>query len=125
MLLMGVIILFLLIRSISRYFRFRNQIVRSMTALIVCMRFSASSNTSDWADSKTSSVTSISEIPNFSEIFFPIVVFRSWNAGRQCIKIACSPAFSMIAFVTWYGDSSRILSSQTSSGSPMDTHTSV
>ena len=31
-----------------------------MTALMVCIRFSASSNTTDWGDSNTSSVTSIS-----------------------------------------------------------------
>ena len=42
--------------------------VATMTALIVCSRFSASSHTSDAGDSKTSSVTSRAGIPNFSKI---------------------------------------------------------
>ena len=37
-----------------------------MTALIVCMRFSASSKTIEAGDSKTSSVTSSAVSPNFS-----------------------------------------------------------
>ena len=41
-------------------------IVATMTALIVCMRFSASSKTTEAGDSKTSSVTSRASIPNFS-----------------------------------------------------------
>ena len=40
--------------------------VATMTALIVCIRFSASSKTSEAGDSKTSSVTSSASIPNFS-----------------------------------------------------------
>ena len=40
--------------------------VATSSALIVCIRFSASSQTSDAADSKTSSVTSIASRPNFS-----------------------------------------------------------
>ena len=40
--------------------------VATSSALIVCIRFSASSHTSDAADSKTSSVTSIASRPNFS-----------------------------------------------------------
>ena len=39
--------------------------VAAITALMVCMRFSASSKTMDCADSKTSSVTSIASMPNF------------------------------------------------------------
>jgi hypothetical protein len=40
--------------------------VATITALMVCIRFSASSKTSDASDSKTSSVTSRASIPNFS-----------------------------------------------------------
>jgi hypothetical protein len=40
--------------------------VATMTALMVCMRFSASSQTSDAGDSNTSSVTSSASMPNFS-----------------------------------------------------------
>ena len=42
--------------------------VATMTALIVCIRFSASSQTSDAGDSKTSSLTSSDASPNFSKI---------------------------------------------------------
>ena len=51
--------------------------VAAITALMVCILFSASSNTRDCSDSKTSSVTSISVSPNFSWISFPIFVPRS------------------------------------------------
>ena len=57
--------------------------VAAITALIVCIRFSASSKTTDCSDSNTSSVTSISLMPKRSPISLPIVVSRSWNAGRQ------------------------------------------
>ena len=77
-----------------------NPSVAAITALIVCIRFSASSNTTDWPDSNTSSVHSISVMPNFSAICFQMVVFRSWNAGRQWVKIACGPAFSMTFLFT-------------------------
>ena len=40
--------------------------VAAMTALMVCMRFSASSNTMDWGLSNTSSVTSMAVRPYFS-----------------------------------------------------------
>jgi large conductance mechanosensitive channel len=40
--------------------------VATITALIVCMRFSASSHTIEDLDSKTSSVTSMASMPNFS-----------------------------------------------------------
>ena len=40
--------------------------VAAITALMVCMRFSASSKTMDWGPSKTSSVTSMQSTPNFS-----------------------------------------------------------
>lgn len=49
--------------------------VAAMTALMVCMRFSASSKTMDWPPSKTSSVTSMQEMPNLSAICLPMVVF--------------------------------------------------
>ena len=51
--------------------------VAAMTAFIVCIRFSASLNTTDCGPSKTSSVTSISVMPNFSPISLPIAVLRS------------------------------------------------
>ena len=57
--------------------------VASMTALIVCMRFSASSNTTDCGPENTSSDTSMLSRSNFAPISLPMVVFRSWNAGRQ------------------------------------------
>ncbi len=41
-------------------------IVATITALMVCMRFSASSQTIDASDSKTSSVTSSASRPYFS-----------------------------------------------------------
>ena len=50
---------------------------------LVCIRFSASSNTLDCSDSNTSSVTSMSVRLNLSPISLPIFVLRSWNAGRQ------------------------------------------
>ena len=40
--------------------------VAAMTALMVCIRFSASSKTMDCAPSKTSSVTSMQSMPNLS-----------------------------------------------------------
>lgn len=56
--------------------------VATITALMVCMRFSAWSNTMLAADSKTSSVTSIPPCrPNSSAIFLPSVVWSSWNAA--------------------------------------------
>ena len=48
-----------------------------MTALMVCMRFSASSKTMDCSDSNTSSVTSMALRPNFSPISRPTWVLRS------------------------------------------------
>ena len=57
--------------------------VAAITALIVCILFSASSNTSDCSDSKTSSVTSISVILNFLPISLPIFVSRLWNDGKS------------------------------------------
>ena len=71
-----------------------------MTALMVCMRFSASSKTLDCADSKTSSETSISDTPNFSAMSAPMVVFVSWKEGRQCMKMASSAALAMTSLVT-------------------------
>ena len=42
------------------------QRVAAITALMVCIRFSASSNTMEAGDSNTSSVTSMQSMPNFS-----------------------------------------------------------
>ena len=47
---------------------------------------SASSKTMDAGDSNTSLVTSMQSIPNLLWICIPMEVFRSWKAGRQCIK---------------------------------------
>ncbi len=47
-------------------FAAQSAIVAAITALMVCMRFSASSNTMDCGPSKTSSVTSMQSMPNFS-----------------------------------------------------------
>ena len=52
--------------------------VAAITALMVCMRFSASRKTMDCAPANTSSVTSISLRPNFSPIALPMAVLWSW-----------------------------------------------
>ena len=52
--------------------------VAAMTALIVCMRFSASWNTMDCGPLKTSSVTSMASRSNFSPISLPTAVLWSW-----------------------------------------------
>lgn len=52
--------------------------VAYMTALMECMRFSASSNTTLRGPSNTSSVTSSSVTPNFSATRAPTSVFASW-----------------------------------------------
>ena len=52
--------------------------VAYMIALMECMRFSASSNTTDRGPSNTSSVTSSSTTPNFSATRAPTSVFVSW-----------------------------------------------
>ena len=49
-----------------------------MTALMVCIRFSASSKTMEAGDSNTSSVTYMASRPNFSPISFPTLVLWSW-----------------------------------------------
>ena len=71
-----------------------------MTALIVCMRFSASSKTTDCGPANTSSVTSISVMPNLSAISLPIVVFVSWNDGRQCMNMASGFAMAIFSAFT-------------------------
>ena len=48
-----------------------------MTALMVCIRFSASSKTMDWGLSNTSSVTYMASRPNFSPISLPTFVLWS------------------------------------------------
>ena len=60
--------------------------VATITALIVCIRFSAWSKTIDRSDSNTSFVTSIPSMPNLSKMSSPTFVSRSWNAGRQCMN---------------------------------------
>lgn len=74
---------------IQAYMLYRAALLQSyfsvayITALMVCIRFSASSNTFDCFDSNTSSATSISVTPNFLAISAPMVVLVSWNEGRQ------------------------------------------
>lgn len=60
-----------------RQMLFRSQRAETSSALIVCMRFSDSSKTLEYFDSKTSSVTS--RAPQS----FVTSVSKSWNAGRQ------------------------------------------
>ena len=73
-----------------------------MTALMECMRFSASSNTRERADSNTASVTSSSgQAELLGRRRAPMVVLRSWKAGRQCMKMASSAALSMSLAFTW------------------------
>lgn len=63
------------------FIRFRHWIpprVAAMTALMVCIRFSASRKTMDCSLSNTASVTSMAVLPNFSPISLPIWVLRSW-----------------------------------------------
>lgn len=65
---------------LSAHFRCRTGhfISSYMTALMVCIRFSASSKTMERSDSKTSSVTSMALRPNFSPISLPTFVLWSW-----------------------------------------------
>ena len=58
-----------------------------MIALMVCMRFSASSNTMEAGDFKTSSVTSTLASTNFWTTCSPTSVSRLWKAGRQCMNL--------------------------------------
>ena len=51
--------------------------VAAMTALMVCIRFSASWNTMDCGPVNTSSVTSMASRPNFSPISLPTAVLWS------------------------------------------------
>ena len=57
--------------------------VATRTALMVCMRFSASSKTTLWRLRKTSSSTSQMLMP-FSSQVLARVVWSSWKEGRQC-----------------------------------------
>ena len=58
---------------------FRQSFISSyITALMVCIRFSASSKTRDAGDSKTWSVTSMASRPNRSPISRPTWVLWSW-----------------------------------------------
>src|SRR5262249_32471214 len=76
-------------------------IVATMTALIVCRRFSASSQTTQAGDSKTSSLTSSDSIPNFSKISLPTCVSVLWNAGRQCMNFTSGlPVASIVSRLT-------------------------
>ena len=62
-----------------------------MTALIVCMRFSAWSNTIEYGDSNTSSVTSSDSMPVCSKISSPTFVRRTGNPKVRFLH--CLPAF--------------------------------
>ena len=67
---------------------------------MVCIRFSASSNTTDCLLSNTWSVTSISVMPNFLAMSAPMVVRVSWKEGRQCMKIAPGAVMDMTLALT-------------------------
>ena len=88
--------------------------VATMTALIVCSRFSAWSKTIECSDSKTSSVTSRPSMPYSSKISSPTFVSRLWKAGRQCMNFTFGlPVRATTSLFTWYGVRSLIRSSQT------------
>src|SRR5262249_4193798 len=76
--------------------------VATITALMVCSRFSDSSKTSDAADSKTSSVTSSASSPNLSKISLATCVSVLWNAGRQCMNFTSGlPVSFIVPAFTW------------------------
>ena len=56
--------------------------VATITALMVCSRFSAWSNTIEASEENTSSVTSSSRMPVRSCTSRAVDVFRTWKAGR-------------------------------------------
>ena len=58
--------------------------VATRTALMECIRFSASSKTTLWGPRKTSSVTSRMSTP-LSCHSLASFVSKSWKEGRQCI----------------------------------------
>ena len=73
-----------------------------MTALMVCIRFSAWSKTIELADSKTSSVTSSASSPVLWKSCSPTSVSRSWKAGRQCMnRTSGLPVLSSSFRLTW------------------------
>ena len=75
-----------------------------MTALMVCILFSASSKTTDCLLSKTSSVTSNSVQLNLVHFSLATLVFKSWKAGKQWRKMQVGLALSIQALVTLYGE---------------------
>ena len=73
---------------------------KSITAFIVCILFSASSNTFECLLLNTSSVTSLISYPS-SFCSLAISVSKSWKDGRQCRKITSGfPVCSSISIVT-------------------------
>ena len=72
--------------------------VATRIALMVCIRFSAWSKTTERSDSKTASETSRNSRPWRAWISRPTSVPRSWKAGRQCRKVACGLP---VARITW------------------------
>src|SRR5690606_24116387 len=91
--------------------------VATSTALIVCMRFSASSKTTEWGDSKTSSVTSSDLSPCVSYTSRATCVPRTWKAGRQCRNLTSRlPVARSTSKLTAYRARSLIRSYQTSFG---------
>ena len=69
---------------------------------MVCMRFSAWSKTIECGDSNTSSVTSRASIPVCWKSSSPTLVWRSWNAGRQCMNLTPGlPVAFTVAMLTW------------------------
>ena len=53
-------------------------------------------------DSKTSSVTSSADMPNFSTISLPTWVSVLWKAGRQCMNLTSGlPVAAIVCALTW------------------------
>ena len=74
----------------------------SITALIVCMRLSAWSNTIEAGDSKTSSVTSKAVSLRRSYSRRAVSVSRLCRAGRQCMNFTAGfPVAAITSRFTW------------------------
>ena len=101
--------------------------VATMTALIVCIRFSAWSKTIERSDSKTSSVTSRPSSPKLLEDLLAdlgVAVVEGRQAVHELHRRVAGARDQRRA-LTWYGVRSLIRSSQTLLSSPIETQTSV
>ena len=74
----------------------------TITALIVCSRLSAWSNTIEAGDSKTSSVTSSAVSLRVLYSRRPVSVSRLCRAGRQCMNFTAGfPVAAITSRFTW------------------------